>query len=93
MAERVYLEARKRNPARFDTYHAYERPLPVSGIEASRKEVCIVGRTNQRRYCSITERQLCFPTVVLQNASTGRKLDVTRPYTAERAIQGGKVNI
>ena len=71
MAERVYLEARKRNPARFDTYHPYERPLPVSGIEASRKEVCIVGRTNQKLYCPITERQLCFPTVILQNASTG----------------------
>ena len=71
MAEHVYLEARKRNPARFDMYHAYERPLPVSGIEASRKEVCIVGRTNQKLYCPITERQLCFPTVILQNASTG----------------------
>ena len=71
MAERVYLEARKRNPARFDAYHPYERPLPVSGIEASRKEVCIVGRTNQKLYCPITERQLCFPTVILQNASTG----------------------
>ena len=44
MAGRVYLEARRRNPARFDTYHAYyEQPLPVSGVEASRKEVCIVG--------------------------------------------------
>ena len=71
MAERGYLEARRRNPARFDTYHAYERPLPVSGIEASRKEVCIVGRTNQKLYCPITKRQMCFPTVILQNASTG----------------------
>ena len=71
MAERAYLEARRRNPARFGTYHAYERPLPVSGIEASRKEVCIVGRTNQRLHCPITERQFCFPTVVLQNAPTG----------------------
>ena len=71
MSERVYLEARKRNPARFDTYHAYEQPLPVPGIVASRKEVCIVGRTNQKLYCPITERQLCFPTVILQNASTG----------------------
>jgi hypothetical protein len=34
MAERAYLEARKRNPARFGAYHPYERPLPVSGIEA-----------------------------------------------------------
>ena len=71
MAESVYLEARKRNPARFGTYHPYERPLPVSGIKVSRKEVCIVGRTNQKLYCPITERQLCFPTVILQNASTG----------------------